>query len=93
MSKTTLRVKALSQNTFYQQYEIGRVGVVGHPEMMKLWDREMVVPIGKIGDIKQVIFETVEFTSETRRKIQLDVVYDVVEYDDICKLLVLRIEE
>jgi hypothetical protein len=93
MSKTTLRVKALSQNTFYQQYEIGKLVAMNEPTYMRSWDREMVVPIEKIGDIKQVIFETVEFTSETRRKIQLDVVYDVVEYDDICKLLVLKTEE
>jgi hypothetical protein len=53
----------------------------------------MVIPINKIGDITQIIFETVEFTSETRRKILLDVIYDVVEYDDICKLLVLKTEE
>jgi len=93
MSKTTLRVKVLSQNTFYKQYEIGRVGVMNEPTSMRSWDREMVVPIEKIGYIKQVIFETVEYTSESRRKIQLDIVYDVVEYDDICKLLVLKTEE
>lgn len=93
MSKTTLRVKTLSHNTFYQQYSIGRIATLDTPGNMRSWDREMVVPIEKIGNITQVIFETVEYTSETRRKIQLDVVYDVVEYDDVCKLLVLKIEE
>jgi len=89
----TLRIKPLSQSTFYTQYEVGRVAQLDNPGTLKYWDREMVIPINKIGDITKVIFETVEFTSETRRKIQLDVVYDVVEYDDICKLLVLKTEE
>jgi hypothetical protein len=89
----TLRVKLLSQNTFYTQYEVGRIAQLDTPGTLRCWDREMVIPINKIGDITKVIFETVEFTSETRRKIQLDVIYDVVEYDDICKLLVLKTEE
>jgi hypothetical protein len=89
----TLRVKLLSQNTFYTQYEVGRIAQLDTPGTLRAWDREMVIPINKIGDITQIIFETVEFTSETRRKIPLDVIYDVVEYDDICKLLVLKTEE
>jgi adenine C2-methylase RlmN of 23S rRNA A2503 and tRNA A37 len=89
----TLRIKPLSQNTFYTHYEVDRMAQLDTPGTMRSWNREMVVPINKIGDIKQVIFETVEYTSETRRKIQLDVVYDVVDYDDICKLLVLKVEE
>ena len=89
----TLRIKPLSQNTFYTHYEIGKMAQLDTPGTLRSWDREMVVPIDKIGDIEQVIFETTEFTSETRRKIQLDVVYDVVNYDDICKLLVLKTEE
>ena len=93
MSKTTLRIKTLSRETFYKQYEIGKIAMVDHPGSMRSWEREMVVPIEKIGNITQVIFETVEYTSETRRKISLDVIYDVVEYDDICKLLVLKTEE
>jgi hypothetical protein len=89
----TLRIKPLSRETFHKQYEIGRVAALDTPGTMKSWDREMVIPIKKIEGITQVIFETVEFTSETRRKIQLDMVYDVVDYDDICKLLVLKTEE
>ena len=92
MNNTTLRIKTLSRETFYKQYEIGKTAMVDHPGSMRSWDREMVVPIEKIGGITQVIFETVEYTSETKREISLDVVYDVVEYDDVCKLLVLKIE-
>jgi len=88
-----IRIKPLSQNTFYTYYEVGKMAQLDTPGTLRSWDREMVVPINKIGDIKQVIFETVEYTSETRRKISLDVVYDVVDYDDVCKLLVLKIEE
>jgi hypothetical protein len=88
-----IRIKPLSQHTFYIHYEVGKMAQLDTPGTLRSWDREMVVPINKIGDIKQVIFETVEYTSETRRKISLDVVYDVVDYDDVCKLLVLKIEE
>ncbi len=88
-----IRIKPLSQHIFYTHYEVGKMAQLDPPGTLRSWDREMVVPINKIGDIKQVIFETVEYTSETRRKISLDVVYDVVDYDDVCKLLVLKTEE
>jgi hypothetical protein len=62
------------------------------PGTLRSWDREMVVPINTIGNIEQVIFETTETTSITRREIPVDIVYDVVDYDDICKLMVLKTE-
>ena len=87
-----IRIKPLSQHTFYIHYEVGKMAQLDTPGTLRSWDREMVVPINTIGNIEQVIFETTETTSITRREIPVDIVYDVVDYDDICKLMVLKTE-
>jgi hypothetical protein len=87
-----IRIKEYSTQTFYKQYEVSKIATMDGRADFVVWSKEMVVPINTIGNIEQVIFETTETTSITRREIPVDIVYDVVDYDDICKLMVLKTE-
>jgi hypothetical protein len=85
-----LKIKNYGREIFYKQYEVSKVATLDGKHDFISWPKEMVIPTNKIGDIEQVIFEVTETTDITGSKIPLDIVYSVEEYDDICKLMVLK---